>query len=70
MTDRNEIKAKIVTYIKKHDRCPNYETVGTDYYEGKEIFAELERDGIIAWVNRVSPKGRNMRRIEICKKEA
>jgi hypothetical protein len=57
---KTELRNAIVAYIRKHDRCPNFATIGTDWHECQPIFEEMHKDGTLVWDIRISPKGRRM----------
>lgn len=67
-TRRDEIKAKIVAHVLKTGRCPNYATVGTEYYEGNEIFEEMQVEGTIEWVPALTKTGRRTSRLQVVEK--
>ncbi len=67
MERKAELRNKIIEYIKKHDRCPNYASIGSDYFEAAPIFKSLYEDGTLVEEIKVSPKGRKSKVIRVAK---
>lgn len=65
MMTEKEIRTAIINHIAKTGKCPNYNTIGSDYYEASPIFKAMIEDGSLVWETKVSPKGRKNRVIRL-----
>ena len=61
----NELREKIIAHLRKTSRCPDYKTVGSDYFEANPVFAAMFADGTLVRVDRLSPKGRRMSVVQL-----
>ncbi len=53
MTDREqELRNLIIAYFKKHNRCPNFKSIGSDWYECNDVFKAMHDDGTLGYDGR------------------
>jgi hypothetical protein len=65
MNNEQTIRAAFIAYIRKHNRCPNWSTIGTTYSEGNPVFEAMLADGTLVRRIQISPKGRRMEVIRL-----